>query len=182
MRPLTASTARPAVLRLAGIAYRTLDSPLGPLLLAATERGLVHLALPAEDPEQVLAKLSSRVSPLIYDLPARLDEAGRQLDEYFLGARRAFGVDIDWSMAGGFTRRVLEAATRIPYGEVATYAQVAAAAGSPRAARAAGSALASNPLPIVVPCHRVVPAGGGLGGYAGGAEMKARLLKLERCA
>lgn len=174
MCPLAASTA----VKL-GVAYRTLDSPLGPLLLAATERGLVRVAQAGEDPARVVAQISSRVSSRIHHLQVRLDEASQELDEYFLGRRRAFAVAIDWSLAGGFTRLVLEATIGIPYGEVATYAQVAAAAGSPRAARAAGNALAANPVPIVVPCHRVVPAAGGLGGYGGGPELKARLLQLE---
>ncbi|MFN2556092.1 MAG: methylated-DNA--[protein]-cysteine S-methyltransferase [Nitriliruptorales bacterium] len=157
------------------LAYRTLDSPLGPLLLAVSERGLVRLALPAE----VIEQLPASVARGRVDVRRRLDEASREIDEYFRGLRRDFALAIDWRTTVGFTRRVLEAATRIPYGEVTSYSKLAAAAGNPRAARATGRALACNPVPIVVPCHRVVPAAGGIGGYAGGPELKVRLLKLE---
>lgn len=179
MCSMMASAATPVTGTLPDIVYRTLDSPLGPLLVAATGRGLVRLAVPVEDPAQVLAELASRLSPRMFDLPARLTAVARELDEYFAGRRRAFDLAIDWCLTGGFARRVLEAATRIPYGEVATYAKVAAEAGNPRAARAAGSALGANPMPIVVPCHRVVQSGGGLGGYRGGRGAKASLLELE---
>ncbi len=182
MHSVRTSTARPAAPTLHDVHYRTLDSPVGPLLVAATERGLLRVALPGEDRSQVLAEISSSVSPRILDVPARLAAVAREFDEYFRGRRRTFEVAIDWRLTGGFfTRRVLDACARIPYGEVATYAQVAAAAGNPRAARAAGNALAANPVPIVVPCHRVVQASGALGGYGGGREVKALLLELEGC-
>ncbi len=185
---MSASTVRPATGALPVVVYRTLDSPLGPLLVVATERGLVRLAFPTEDTGAVLKEISSRVSPRILDLPTSasgaapgggLDEISRELDEYFRGRRRAFAVTIDWCLTGGFTRRVLEAATAIPYGDVTTYAQLATAAGSPRGARAAGSALAANPVPVVVPCHRVIQSDRGLGGYRGGREVKVLLLELE---
>jgi len=156
------------------------DSPLGPLVLGATSEGLVRVGLPGEDEEAVLDELARRVSPRILRAPrGALALARRELDEYFAGRRRAFDVPLDWRLSAGFRRAVLRAAARIPYGCTASYGEVAAAAGSPRAFRAAGTALATNPLPIVVPCHRVLPAGGALGSYRGGAEAKARLLGLE---
>ncbi len=162
------------------VAFERHDSPLGPLVLGATSEGLVRLGLPNEGEDAVLDDLARRVSARILRAPrGALALARRELDEYFAGRRRAFDVPLDWRLSAGFRRAVLRAAARIPYGRTASYAEVAAAAGSPRAFRAAGTALATNPLPIVVPCHRVLPAGGDLGSYRGGAEAKARLLGLE---
>ncbi len=162
------------------VAYATLDSPVGRLLLACTPRGLVRLAyLDSDDEAPVLQELAARVSPRVLRAPAKLDESRRELDEYFAGRRTAFALPIDFSLSRGFGRRVLRATAQIPYGSVATYGQVAARAGSPRAYRAAGTALGHNPIPIVVPCHRVLHAGGGLGGYTGGLERKRYLLGVE---
>jgi methylated-DNA-[protein]-cysteine S-methyltransferase len=161
---------------LVDVATATADSPLGMLVVAATGRGLVRIAFPGED---VLADLARRVSPRVLEAPARLDPVRRQLDEYFAGRRRHFELPLDWRLTSRFGRRVLEAAVRIEPGDVATYGELAVRIGSPRAARAVGNALAHNPIPVVVPCHRVVPAGGGVGNYGGGPERKARLLELE---
>lgn len=163
------------------VAYATLDTPLGTLLLASTPRGLVRLAyLDSSDEDAVLAALAARVSPRILRAPRRLDEPRRELDEYLTGARRRFELALDWQLVRGFGRRVLEATAGIPYGAVSTYKQVADAAGNARASRAAGNALGSNPLPIIVPCHRVLHSTGGLGGYTGGLERKRMLLAIER--
>jgi methylated-DNA-[protein]-cysteine S-methyltransferase len=165
------------------VAYATLDSPLGTLLLARTERGLVRLAyVDYEGQDDVIAELASRVSPRVLAAPRRLDEVRRELDQYFTGSRHQFDVPIDWQLTHGFGRRVLRATARIPYGGVSSYKQVAAAAGSPRGFRAAGNALGANPIPIVVPCHRVLHSGGGLGGYTGGLQRKQLLLDVERGA
>jgi methylated-DNA-[protein]-cysteine S-methyltransferase len=161
------------------VAYATLDSPVGRLLAAATNRGLVRLAYVEDEEEQVLEQLAARVSPRVLSAPRRLDEARRELDQYFEGRRTGFELPLDWQLTGGFGRRVLQATARIPYAAVSTYKQVAADAGSARASRAAGNALGSNPLPIVVPCHRVLHSGGGLGGYTGGLERKRALLTVE---
>jgi methylated-DNA-[protein]-cysteine S-methyltransferase len=166
---------------LVDVAYARVDSPLGPLVAAGTERGLVRLAY--EDfnggLDEVLEHLAHRVSPRILEAPARLDTVRRELDEYFEGERHDFDVPIDWSLTTGFTQKVLRATAAIPFGSVSSYAGVAADAGSPRATRAAGNALGSNPIPIVVPCHRVLRSGGKLGGYTGGLEKKEHLLRLE---
>ncbi len=163
------------------VAYATLDSPVGSLLLAATPEGLVRLAYldVGGDADATLADLARRVSPRILAAPRRLDEPRRELDEYFAGRREHFELPLDRRLMSPFGRRVLEAATSIPYGSVATYGAVATRAGSPRGFRAAGNALGANPLPIVLPCHRVVHAGGGLGGYTGGLERKRTLLAIE---
>jgi methylated-DNA-[protein]-cysteine S-methyltransferase len=162
------------------VAFERHDSPLGTLVLAATDRGLVRLGLPAEDEDAVLDELADRISARLLIAPrSTLTRAHRQLDEYFAGRRRTFDVRLDWRLTAGFRRDVLHATTRIVYGETASYRDVAALAGSPAAVRAAGSALATNPLPIVVPCHRVLRTGGGLGGYRGGTRAKAQLLALE---
>jgi methylated-DNA-[protein]-cysteine S-methyltransferase len=161
------------------VAYAHHDSPIGRLLLAATPDGLVRIGFPNEDEDVALARLAERVSPRVVERPERLDRARRELDEYFVGRRREFDLDVDWQLTSGFRRRVLEATARIPFGETSTYAAMAAAAGSPRAHRAAGSALGANPLPVVVPCHRVLRLGGALGGYGGGLEVKETLLRLE---
>lgn len=159
------------------VAYEEVDSPLGRLVVAVTARGLVRLAYPGE--EDVLDELARDVSPRILRLAGRTEEARRELDEYFEGRRVRFEVPVDWSLTTGFTRKVLRATARIPFGELSTYREVASRAGSERAYRAAGNALGSNPIPIVVPCHRVVHSGGGLGGYTGGLERKEFLLTLE---
>ena len=161
------------------VAYCSIDSPVGPLLASATPRGLVALGLPNFSADEQLALLAAEVSPRLLEAPARLDPVRRELDEYFAGERRHFDLDLDWRLTGGFTRKVLRATARIPFGETRSYGQMATSAGSPRAFRAAGSALGSNPIPIVVPCHRVLRTGGALGGYAGGLDVKRRLLELE---
>ena len=161
------------------VAYCTVDSPLGPLLAAATPRGLVKLGYPNVPADEQLARLAARISPRVIEAPARLDPVRRELDEYFAGTRRSFDVAIDWRLTAGFVRKVLRRTARIPFGETRSYGEVAASAGSPRAFRAAGSALGANPIPIVVPCHRVLRSGGGLGGYGGGLDLKRRLLEIE---
>ena len=162
------------------VAYTTLDSPVGTLLLASTPAGLIRLAyIDYADEDTVLTDLAARVSPRVLAAPSKLDEPRRELDEYFAGHRTRFEIPIDWSLTRGFGRRVLQATALIPFGSVSSYKQVAAQAGSPRGSRAAGNALGANPLPIVVPCHRVLHAGGGLGGYTGGLERKRVLLGVE---
>jgi methylated-DNA-[protein]-cysteine S-methyltransferase len=165
---------------LVDVAYTSVDSPLGPLVVAATPRGLVRVSYTEfRGEEGVLEELARRVSPRVLEAPARLDPVRRELDEYFEGQRQGFDVPIDWSYLAGFTREVLRATARIGFGQVSTYAGVAAEAGSPRAVRAAGNALGANPMPVVVPCHRVLRTGGTLGGYTGGLERKEFLLRLE---
>jgi methylated-DNA-[protein]-cysteine S-methyltransferase len=161
------------------LAYRVIDSPLGPLLLAATEAGLVRVAFSSEDHEAVLQSLSDRISPRILNDPSRLEVATRELDDYFAGRRRAFDVPLDWQLSAGFRSTVLQHLPEIGYGRTATYAAVAQLAGSPKAVRAVGSACANNPLPLVVPCHRVVRSDGSMGDYLGGVEAKRMLLALE---
>jgi methylated-DNA-[protein]-cysteine S-methyltransferase len=164
---------------LVDVAYASLDSPVGELLVAVTPRGLVRVSFATEVAEQVLEELAERVSSRVLRLPRRTDEVRRELDEYFAGSRRRFEIPVDWSLVRGFAQGVLRATAMVPFGQVTTYRQMAEAAGSPRASRAAGNALGSNPIPIVVPCHRVLHTGGGLGGYAGGLERKKLLLTLE---
>ena len=159
------------------VAVATLASPVGDLLLAATPAGLVRVSFFA--PDEALAELAARVSPRILEAPARLDGVRRQLEEYFEGRRRRFDLAIDWSLVGEWGRKILDACSAIPYGEVRTYRDMAVAAGSPKASRAAGTALGNNPVPVVVPCHRVLRLGGGLGGYTGGLQVKEHLLRLE---
>ncbi len=161
------------------VAYGTLDSPLGELTVFVTPRGLVRLSYAGEPVEEQLEEIAARVSPRILSAPERTDAVRRQLDDYFIGHRRRFEVTIDWRLVRGFAGDVLRATARIPFGGVSTYRDVATEAGSPNAYRAAGNALGSNPIPIVVPCHRVLHAGGGLGGYAGGLDRKRYLLTLE---
>lgn len=162
------------------VAYATVDSPLGPLVVAATPRGLVRVAYSeAVSRDEVLEDLAARVSPRVLEAPARVDEPRRELDEYFAGRRQEFDLPIDWSILRGFTLKVLRETAHIDFGELRSYADVASAAGSPRAVRAAGNALGANPMPVVVPCHRVVRTGGALGGYTGGLERKEFLLRLE---
>lgn len=165
---------------LVDVAYATFDSPVGTLVLAATDRGLVRVAyLNGRGLDEVLEELARKVSPRVLGVPRRLDEGRRELEQYFAGRRTGFELPLDWRLTHGFGRRVLEATARIPYGSVSTYKQVAAEAGSPRGSRAAGNALGANPLPIVVPCHRVLHSTGGLGGYTGGLERKELLLGVE---
>jgi methylated-DNA-[protein]-cysteine S-methyltransferase len=164
------------------VSYRTVDSPLGLLLLAATGEGLVRVAFSCEDHDAVLARLASDVSPRILRTPRRLDDAAQQLDEYFAGKRRAFNVPVDLRLAHGFRRSVLEHLRRIPYGITQSYAAVARAAGNPSAVRAAASACSHNPVPLVVPCHRVVRSDGTTGEYLGGPEAKRALLAMEAAA
>jgi methylated-DNA-[protein]-cysteine S-methyltransferase len=164
------------------VAYRTVDSPVGPLLLAATEQGLVRVAYRSEDHDAVLQTLADRISPRILHAPARLDTAARELEEYFTGTRHAFDIPLDWRLSAGFRATVLHRLPDIGYGHTASYAAVAALAGNPKAVRAVGSACATNPLPVVVPCHRVVRSDGSMGGYLGGIEAKHTLLTLEAAA
>jgi methylated-DNA-[protein]-cysteine S-methyltransferase len=164
---------------LVDVAYTMVDSPLGPLLAAATSRGLVRIAYDHNDQDEVLDRLASRISPRVVEAPARLDEVRRELEQYFEGSRRRFEVAVDWELVQGFTRRVLEATAGIAYGDLRSYRDVATQAGNERAVRAAGNALGHNPIPIVVPCHRVVRTGGALGGYTGGLEKKKSLLTIE---
>ena len=161
------------------VAYRTVASPLGELLLAATPDGLVRVAFESEGHDHVLARLAVDVSPRILRSPAHLDEAARQLAEYFAGRRRRFDLPIDFRLARGFRREVLAQLRAIPYGATASYAVVARATGHPNAVRAVGTACARNPLPLVVPCHRVVRSDGTIGQYGGGVEAKRALLALE---
>jgi methylated-DNA-[protein]-cysteine S-methyltransferase len=170
-----------ATARLLDVAYATLDSPVGTLLLARTPRGLVRIAyVDYSGEDAVLEALAAKVSPRVIAAPRALDPARYELDEYFAGRRREFELALDWQLVHGFGRRVLEATARVPYGSVSTYKRVATEAGNERASRAAGNALGANPMPIVVPCHRVLHSTGGLGGYTGGLERKRRLLAIER--
>jgi methylated-DNA-[protein]-cysteine S-methyltransferase len=154
---------------------------VGRLLLATTKRGLVRIAYldAGEEQDAILSELALRISPRVLAAPKPLDEPRRELDQYFAGRRHEFALALDWRLTAGFAHRVLRATARIPYGEVSSYRAMAEAAGSPRGSRAAGNALGSNPLPIVVPCHRVLHSGGGLGGYTGGVERKRVLLGVE---
>ena len=165
--------------QLLDVAYRTFDGPLGTLLLAATPVGLVRIAFEVQDHAAVLADLATRVSPRVLAAPRRLDAVARQLEEYFAGSRHRFDLPLDLRLTQGFRRAVVENLTNIAYGRTASYAQVAAAAGSPGAVRAVGTACALNPVPVVVPCHRVVRSDGSPGQYAGGVQAKAALLALE---
>ena len=167
------------------VAYATVDSPFGKLLVARTDRGVVRLKLPSHRGNQIsddeaLADLATYVSPRVLEAPARLDEERRELEEYFDGKRDHFDVPVDWALTpAGFRSRALHAVARIPYGETRTYGQIAKQAGNARAFRAAGTACGRNPIPLIVPCHRVLQSGGGVGNYGGGPEMKRALLDLE---
>lgn len=161
------------------VAYRTIETPVGTLLLAATDVGLVRVAYDVEGHDHVLATLAARISPRILRAPKRLDVAARELDEYFAGRRHDFDLALDFSLAKGFRRAVLDQLPTIAYGHTASYGAVAVAAGNPKAARAVGTACATNPLPVVVPCHRVVRADGSFGGYLAGPAAKRTLLALE---
>jgi methylated-DNA-[protein]-cysteine S-methyltransferase len=166
------------------VAYATVDSPYGEMLVAATDRGVVKLALPSHRgselrPDEILQQLASVVSPNVLELPRRLDPVRRELDAYFEGELRDFSSPVDWRLARGFADKVLHQVKRIPYGKTLSYGEVAARAGNPRAFRAAGTACGINPVPLIVPCHRVLQAGGKPGNYGGGPEMKLSLLKME---
>jgi methylated-DNA-[protein]-cysteine S-methyltransferase len=161
------------------VAYGSVDSPLGPLTVVVTPRGLLQVSYVDDLADAQFQTIAERVSPRILAAPQRTDDVRRQLDEYFAGHRRSFEVPIDWRLTRGFAGEVLRATADIPFGSVSTYRGVATSAGSPNAYRAAGNALGSNPIPIVVPCHRVLHAGGGLGGYTGGLDRKRYLLTLE---
>jgi methylated-DNA-[protein]-cysteine S-methyltransferase len=164
------------------VAYTTVDSPVGPLLLAATERGLVRVAYHGEGLDEVLDTLGRRLSPRVLHAPRRLDRAAAELDEYFRRRRTTFDLPLDRSLSAGFRQAVQSYLPNIPYGATRSYKQVAEQVGNPRAVRAVGSACATNPLPIVVPCHRVLRSDGALGGYIGGPAVKSALLNLEGVA
>lgn len=170
-----AASARPDV------AYAVVGTPVGTLVAATTTQGLVRLAYEDDNGgvDAILDRLAQRVSPRILEAPARLDAVRRELDEYFAGTRTTFDLAIDWTLTSRFGREVLRACSAIAFGETSTYATLAAEAGSPSASRATGNALGANPVPIVVPCHRVLRTGGGLGGYTGGLHRKQALLALE---
>ncbi|HEX4906295.1 MAG TPA: methylated-DNA--[protein]-cysteine S-methyltransferase [Acidimicrobiales bacterium] len=168
------------------VAVAHMDSPIGDLLLAKTPLGLVRVSFSTSAEgdgvghDETLEDLSARISPRIIEAPKLLDDVRRQLDEYFAGDRRHFELPIDWALVGEWGRKILDACARIPFGEVRTYGEMAAAAGSPKASRAAGTALGHNPVPVVVPCHRVLPAGKrSIGNYTGGVHIKEHLLRLE---
>jgi methylated-DNA-[protein]-cysteine S-methyltransferase len=164
------------------IAYRTLDTPLGSLLLAATDTGLLRVAYEIEDHDAVLERLSDKVSSRVLRAPARMDRVAGEIDEYFAGRRRQFDLPLDLRLSTGFRRAVLSQLLAIGYGATATYTTVASAAGSPKAVRAVGTACATNPIPIIVPCHRVLRSDGTVGQYAGGTAAKKTLLALEAVA
>jgi methylated-DNA-[protein]-cysteine S-methyltransferase len=163
---------------LVDISYGEMDSPVGPLVIAVTDRGLVRLSY-ADYNDDALQSLARDLSPRMMRRPARTDGVRRELDEYFNGRRRDFDTPLDWSLIRGFGRRVLEATVAIPFGQVSTYKAVATQAGNPRASRATGNALGANPIPIIIPCHRVLRTGGGFGGYTGGIDRKEHLLQIE---
>jgi methylated-DNA-[protein]-cysteine S-methyltransferase len=164
------------------VAYRTVDSPVGELLLAVTPAGLVRVAFALEGHDAALEQLARTVSPRILRAPRRLDGLAHQLDEYFAGRRRTFDVPLDLRLAAGFRREVLGHLSEVPYGRTVSYTELATASGRPRAVRAAASACATNPVPVVVPCHRVLRSDGSLGGYLGGLDVKRTLLALESAA
>jgi methylated-DNA-[protein]-cysteine S-methyltransferase len=167
---------------LADALYAEIDSPFGRLTAVTTQRGLVRLAFPEEPADQVLGRIARAISPRIVEGSVQLDPLRRELEEYFAGRRREFGLALDRSLMGPFATRVLTATAAIPYGQTSSYARIAIEAGSPRGSRATGNALGSNPIPIVVPCHRVLRGDGAVGGYAGGPERKRLLLELEGAA
>ncbi|MDH5150726.1 methylated-DNA--[protein]-cysteine S-methyltransferase [Kocuria palustris] len=167
---------------LVDVAYRTLETPVGPLLLAATETGLVRVAFEREGFDAVLESLAQRISPRVLEAPHRLDAAAAELDEYFAGRRHSFDVPLDFALSSGFRRSVQTSLLGIDYGRTRSYKEIAELVGSPRAVRAVGTACATNPLPVVLPCHRVLRSDGGLGGYIGGLEAKTVLLSLEKAA
>ena len=164
------------------VAYRTIDTPVGPLLLAATETGLVRVAFEREDFDAVLESLANKISPRVLEAPRRLDAVAAELDEYFAGKRHAFDVPLDHAMSSGFGQIVHHYLPHIGYGHTKSYKEVAEIVGNPKAVRAVGTACATNPLPVVVPCHRVLRSDGSLGGYVGGLDAKSTLLALEKAA
>jgi methylated-DNA-[protein]-cysteine S-methyltransferase len=164
------------------VAYRTVETPVGELLLAATPQGLVRIAYASEGLDTVLQSLAAKISPRILRAPQRLDDAASQLDDYFVGHRRSFQLPLDLRLSRGFRRSVLDHLRGIAYGTTESYGSVAAATGHATAVRAVGSACATNPLPVVVPCHRVLRSDGSLGGYLGGLAAKRTLLDLEAAA
>ena len=164
------------------VAYRTVDSPVGSLLLAATPRGIVRLAYDIEDHDRVLESLAGRLSPRVLRAPSRLDAAARELEEYFGGQRRVFDLPLDLSLSRGFRLLVQQHLPSIGYGQTRSYRQVAELVGRPTAVRAVGTACATNPLPVIVPCHRVLPSDGTTGHYVGGPAAKTTLLNLEAAA
>lgn len=161
------------------VAYRTVDSPVGPLLLAATPAGLVRIAFELEGVDAVLEELATKISPRVLEAPRRLDPVARELDEYFTGTRRDFDLPVDFRLSSGFRRTVQRYLPQIAFGQTETYKQVAEHIDNPKAVRAVGTACATNPIPVVIPCHRVLRSDGGLGGYRGGLEAKTVLLELE---
>ncbi len=170
---------RAAAEGLLDVAYTGIDSPFGPLLLATTPRGLVRVGLPNQDADALLTELAERVSPRVLEAAAPLERTRRQLERYFEGELTEFDLPLDWSLSHDFRQRVLRSIADIPYGQTRSYTEMARSAGNERAVRAAGSACGSNPIPLVVPCHRVLRSSGGLGGYRGGLPMKEELLRLE---
>lgn len=168
--------------QLLDLAYRRIDSPIGSLLLVATERGLVRVAFASQDHDRVLDQLATAISPRVLEAPRRLDPVARELDEYFAGTRRDFDLPLDLTTTGEFRRAVQLLLPTIGYGRTVSYSELAALAGRPAAVRAVGTACATNPLPVVVPCHRVLRGDGSLGGYLGGLEAKRTLLDLEASA
>lgn len=171
---------RAAAEGLLDVAYATVDTPFGPLLVAATPRGLVKVSFPhVYDSEETLEELATKISPRVLEAPGRLDDVRRQLDRYFEGELHEFDLRLDWQLTDGFRKRAQRAIARIPYGKTRSYTEIARSAGNERAVRAAGTACGANPIPIVVPCHRVLRSGGALGGYGGGLPMKEALLRLE---
>ena len=177
---LAAALTRAEAEGLVDVAYATTDTPIGPLLVAATDAGLVRVAFQREDDDAILQDLATRIAPRVVRSPSRLDEVRRELDEYFDGRRDHFELPLDWRLSHGFRKTVLEHLyADIPYGRTVSYLELATIVGNPKASRAVGTAMATNPIPIVVPCHRVLRTGGNLGGYGGGLETKVKLLALE---
>jgi len=177
---LAAALARADAEGLVDVAYAQTDSPIGPLLVAATPAGLVRLAFQREARDDVLEELAERISPRVIEAPARVDEIRRELDEYFDGRRDHFDLLLDWRLSSGFRRTVLETLyAHVAIGHTVSYLELATMVGNPKASRAVGTAMATNPIPVVVPCHRVLRTGGQLGGYGGGLPAKVRLLELE---
>jgi len=164
------------------VAYRIVDSPIGPLLVAASPAGLVRIAFEREGHDAVLDQLAGQISPRIMRMPARTDDVARQLDEYFAGRRHEFDLPLDLQLVSGFRRTVISHLSDIAYGSTASYKAVAEMAGNPTAVRAVGSACSHNPVPVVVPCHRVVRSDGSIGNYLGGVDVKATLIALESAA
>lgn len=174
---LAAALARAAADDLVDVAWAVQDTPIGRLTLAATPAGIVRVGF--DDEDRMLADLAAQVSPRVLRVPARLDEVRRELDEYFAGKRRDFDVSLDRRLSHGYRRAVLEELSRVPFGKTVTYKDLAERTGNPKASRAVGTAMATNPIPIVVPCHRVLRTGGALGGYGGGLDTKVWLLRHE---